>query len=856
MKFFKAYLCLLLFIFPNLEAQVAVVKKGKASTAYLKVSGGSGTAFCIHQSGLFLTNAHVVEEVSHSEKVTLILNSGESNQKAVKATVVRKSSEDDLALLKADSENEKFNPLSIGNSNDSYETQEVFTFGFPLGSALASDEGSDPAISVTMGRINSLRKKEGILDMLQLDAVLTKGNSGGPILNTSGEVVGVVVSGVMGLGLNFAIPTNKLVSFLKIPHIEFIPPKLNLNNVFESLPYKAIVSSSLNKNETYQVSLSLKTSAGTKELQLQKNGNIYLAQAPLHKKPNQKVRKLKAIYSNGEVKGTVSKLNLSQSGKAFPLEKIKKINLNKTHEIITNQGNTKKGNVSGLKRVKLNLGDHYIYINLEKSKEIFFEKDSPISQVDYILKVSTGEDDYSEEGVISIDGISTNDLKSKLSTTSSVPPGPELTPEEEVLPIDGIKVISVPSTINDSIRGGNGKYLILSMTKLKKLAIYSISQSKILHYINTPESNILYSASRTKLVVIAPTSGIISRYDLFTGKKELTKKLPFSGIPQRAVMGMSSEGPLLIRWAVGSSALDRAHYSFLDLFSLKMISEKPIRSRNSSYRNQEFLRASADGSVFGAWCTSHSPSGLIVLTKIDNTLQMKSDHTSVGQVVPNSSGDQIFTGKGIYTNELKRIFPQYSGHFIPAITGSYFFGMNRGKSDRHSSHHNQGYTSMNVFSLGTDTALAKHSFPKEAGTLSPSMGFSQKTDFTLDKRINFHPSLNRIVYIPTSNDKLVVQVFSIESILRKSGIDYLFVSSQALLSTTPNRNYKYQIKVLSKSGGVKYVLESGPSGMTVSSKGLVSWSTPRDFTEEESVIILIKDSSGQEVYHSFTIKPT
>lgn len=845
-----------------MASQAETVKKGKTSTVYLEVSGGSGTAFCIHSSGLFITNAHVVEGVSSSEKVTLILNSGEAKQKKVKARVVRTDAQKDLALLQADRIDGGFQSLAIGDSSKSYETQQVYTFGFPLGSALSTKRGASPAISVTMGRINSLRKKDGELDTIQLDAVLTQGNSGGPVLNEKGEVVGVVVSGVMGLGLNFAIPTNKLLSFLKKPHIEPSFPKLTSKNLDENLSYKVSISSSLGKTERYDVSLTLKTSSSEKSYQLRKVGNEYSRRIALVKKASKKSQKLRALFSSGEVSGTASGMRLSQSGLNLDTDNIERIDVKGAHKVLTTDGESKGGRVSGLERVEMDFGGYSVHFDLSKAEELVFEKASTLSRVDYVLKVKNGQDEYVKEGVLEVEGSDAGPVTSAYqnkserssSSTSSSSKSESYLPKEEVVSINGIKVVSAPSAISNVIQGGGGGYLVLSMPKLKKLAVFSIAQSKIINYISTPESNVYYAVGRTKLIMVAPNAGIISRYNLITGEKELTKKLPFSGVAQRTSMGMNTEGPLLVRWAIGTSALDRAHYSFLDISSFKLLNANPLRARNSSYRNQEYLRSSADGSVIGAWCTSHSPSGLLAMVNIDNTINVRYDHTSVGHVVPNASGDYLFTGKGIYTNELKRFLPQFSNHFVPAIVGNYFFGLVRENSDRHSSR-GRDYGAMDVFSLGTDTPLAKHAFPKEVGKLSSATGFAQKSDFTMDKRINFNPSLNRIVYIPQTNDKLVVEVFSIEAILRKSGIDYLFAASQPHVSARPGSSYRYPIEVLSKNGRVSYVLESGPSGMRVSNEGVVTWSVPRSFDSEESVIVLVRDGSGQEIFHSFTIKP-
>src|SRR5437870_8192162 len=93
---------LFLLLSPSAWAQeptkASIVRQAKAATTLVEVGGGlkHGSAFCIHQSGLFLTNDHVVRGV---KEVKLILHPGLKNQQILKARVVRSDSEEDLALL-------------------------------------------------------------------------------------------------------------------------------------------------------------------------------------------------------------------------------------------------------------------------------------------------------------------------------------------------------------------------------------------------------------------------------------------------------------------------------------------------------------------------------------------------------------------------------------------------------------------------------------------------------------------------------------------------------------------------------------------------------------------------------------
>ena len=105
----------------------------------------------------------------------------------------------DLAYISIDS-SRTFTPIAVGDSDEVRVGAEVIAIGFPLGSTL----GSEPTVSVISAKRD---------DRLQTDASLNPGNSGGPLLNMYGQVIGVVVSrveedsaGVIG----FAIPINEV----------------------------------------------------------------------------------------------------------------------------------------------------------------------------------------------------------------------------------------------------------------------------------------------------------------------------------------------------------------------------------------------------------------------------------------------------------------------------------------------------------------------------------------------------------------------------------------------------------------------------------------------------------------------
>ncbi|HLK57477.1 MAG TPA: S1C family serine protease, partial [Chthonomonadaceae bacterium] len=205
------------------DAPPEVVERGKRATALVEAAGGRqfGTAFCIERTGFFLTNEHVAGVPGTT--VTLVLQPGEKAQQVLTAHVIRTDKEADLALLRVDNP-PALTALNLGSIGGLGETQAVLAFGYPFGKDLAVTATEYPSVTVSTGRITALRKSAGELQEIQVDAALNPGNSGGPLLNEQGQVIGVVHMGIRDSGVHFAIPVSRVQQILSASEITFAPP--------------------------------------------------------------------------------------------------------------------------------------------------------------------------------------------------------------------------------------------------------------------------------------------------------------------------------------------------------------------------------------------------------------------------------------------------------------------------------------------------------------------------------------------------------------------------------------------------------------------------------------------------------
>ena len=201
----------------DMDLSPAQLARCKAATVFVDLGKeGSGSGFFVHACGLFVTNRHVVEAAANPAEIKIVLNSGQADQKAVKARTVALSEDADLALLKTD-EPLSIEPLPLANGDGLTELSKVIVFGYPFGKMLAEGDTPFPTMSLNVGRISALRRDAGSLERIQLDAAANPGNSGGPVVNKDGKVLGIIASGIPGALVSFAIPSGKLLDLLKQP---------------------------------------------------------------------------------------------------------------------------------------------------------------------------------------------------------------------------------------------------------------------------------------------------------------------------------------------------------------------------------------------------------------------------------------------------------------------------------------------------------------------------------------------------------------------------------------------------------------------------------------------------------------
>jgi S1-C subfamily serine protease len=167
-----------------------------------EIPQGAGSGFIWNMDGYIVTNAHVMQQ---SSKALVYLA---DNSAPLEANLVGISKDKDIAVLKVKARANRMKPIMVGSSNDLQVGQKVFAIGNPFG----LDQTLTTGVISGLGREIKSPTGEKIKNVIQTDAAINKGNSGGPLLDSAGRLIGIntAIYSPSGLnaGIGYAIPVD------------------------------------------------------------------------------------------------------------------------------------------------------------------------------------------------------------------------------------------------------------------------------------------------------------------------------------------------------------------------------------------------------------------------------------------------------------------------------------------------------------------------------------------------------------------------------------------------------------------------------------------------------------------------
>ncbi len=826
-----------------------VAEIGKGATAMVKVAvargNNYGTAFCVHGSGIFVTNDHVVAG-ANSKEITLFLNPSLPTQRKVTAKVVRLDKEHDLAILRAAGVSD-LPVLDFGSADELTETDEIIAFGFPFGTLLSENEIDPPAVSVNVGSVTSLLKHGSAVQRVQVDAVLNPGNSGGPLLNRRARVVGVVKAGIAGAQVNFAIPIEFVEKLVSQPIVEFNPPSVATAAAAGPVVFEARVDEILPSDSPLNVELSLQEPEGAaRRFPMQPDRGVYRTTAvPLPDAGAAKPIKVVIHFSDNTFIGTMPDRTVLANGENHKLSEFHSLRLRPKAEAIMASGKTIAGPLGGLDAVDLTLGKQPIHVSLADATEMTVSAPKPPSGIRCAVIVHRGDKELVRQTATLV--LMSQPVAAERPVETAPRTAEKGRRKVEVAPIDPAHlekdriVRPLPGAVADLVDGGNGRYLIARLAGQQQLAVFDVSAVKVVKQIPLAEEKVHIAAGAERLVIVFPESKLVHFWNLKTMRRERSVLLPenvtVNGIHQ-VCMGSASSGPLFIYIAPEKRTLS------LDLDTLTTTEVHWTNwAPNNAYGPLE-MRVSPDGSMLIGWGGGWAGSEVAFFNQGKQTGSNPNVRCGLAFALPSADNRYIFVSGGMHARSLAITdIPGLGGAYIvPATEPGYFVGLANMTGWAHVGDKlDSGQISVYNYDRRMLFSLSKLDELKAASPLR------------WEKRIHYYPLAGMLLTVGAEQDRFIVRRVNLVEELARSGADYLVVVSQPPMAKAGGK-FSYKLAIRAKAGGVKVSLESGPDGLTVSPDGQVSWDVPARFAAPEAkVIVAIHDDTGQEVFHTFTV---
>ncbi len=623
------------------QFRAELIERGKKATALVQTGVlWEGSAFCIDKTGLFVTTAHVVHKaLDVNAEIKLVLDTGSASERSLRAKLLRRDDKLDLALLQVvntlaaedfqdvshfvgalarTQRSAGYTALELGKNSDLIELAPIVTLGYPSRSLPPGGRVVAPTVAVTRNHITALRKDQGALVAIQVDSQLDEHFSGGPVLDSSGRVIGVVAATVRGAAMNLAIPVDRLSQFLAAPKIVFDPPPLTdadrNRQVTWTVKLEAPPKGKLPEHVT--VAVTLRDEPGKSRIfaaQPASAGVFKVSLPPLP--PGMKGVQLSARFRTGNPTVTIRTkerevtvggdptLNVRSrdrevtiGGKKIKLSELRAIFGGATPRAETAGGKTISGPIEGLGKARRRSGERIETLDLRDAAEIQISTfDLPVTEVVALVEAKQ------DAKVLSTlrQRIKFSATPSKLPRTvpnvsrpAPAPGGPRRPGNDGVLKLgDALDVDGVPrgagkeiqppagdipaarltpnvtgdkmallerqleGRITDVTVGGGGRYLLLTLQSTRKLAVFDVNAADVVKTIPLASTNVMVAAGAKKILIALPDQKRFERWDLATLKRDGdSRPSPISGPLKALALGSDSDGPALALWYGDASA--------------------------------------------------------------------------------------------------------------------------------------------------------------------------------------------------------------------------------------------------------------------------------------------------------------
>jgi S1-C subfamily serine protease len=549
--------------------------------------------------------------------ITLVFWSGTKKEQSGRAEIVATDPDRDLAILRIRGIKGLPLPLETGPISGLVETTPVFVLGFPFGKLLTTNQ-ANPAITVGNGTVSSLREDEhGEQVIVQIDGALNPGNSGGPVVDGQGRLVGVAVATIKGAGIGLAIPSIQLTKMLE-----------------GRIGATAISTKSVNN--------------GTAEIEVE----VQLVDP---------VNRIRAVWIGHESPSSARQPREVSRGRWTALRPSERVELK-----VDNQVAKGKFTLTSSSKSRLPYVFQAAFMNGE-GRTVYTQP-------------GTFEVDFAAGSPPVVAAQPQPSIDKPVDHPQPAPGGgtaPNLNWTPRKVEAGGKKV-PLPDSVKQVAVGGGGRYLILHLASQRKLAVFDVQQGAVARYLPLAEELIHFAAGATQLAVVYPHAKQLQIWELATGEKLRTVLLPGTVTGDeihQVCMGSATPGPLFVHLPREKRTLA------LDLKRSTTTEVRWNHWGPNNGAGPHQMRASPDGSLLIGWSGSWGGMEMAVFDGGRQVASYDKFEFSSGLfALPSADAKLVFTPWGIASRDLTaaKIPDLKDAYLVPSHEPGYFIAL-RGK---------------------------------------------------------------------------------------------------------------------------------------------------------------------------------
>jgi hypothetical protein len=732
----------------------------------------------------------VLQGVSDPSQVRIIVHPGLKDEHTLAGEAILSRAGVDIAVVVV-TPKEKLDTLRLGRSQKLRETDGVTAFGFPFGNAMVVDGAAHPTVSVSTGKVTAMRRStDDKVVAIQVDASLNPGNSGGPVVDSTGAVVGVSTAGIAGAALNLALPVELVEELVSSPMLVVAKTLPAVGEHDVDKPYIVKGRAFCLHGGRPTVEATLTPGMGKPVLASADGADGF---------------RLSLALPRGAGKVAVDRFHV-------------KITAVRGEFVATAERDVGVGAAGATGSPARDQGGPRAAIEAARLA--------------------------AEQARLKAEQAGKPPEKPKGPARDLLPsePAPRVEFTAAELP-DGKKVVQLPGTAGRIALAGGGRFLLVTIPDDSVLAVVDVCEAKVVKILPMMSPEALVCGSATHIVLVDPKSRILQRYNLEKFARELTAPMPTKGTPVSIAMGWQSTGPLVV------NSGEDTYGGAMEIVDPKSLRVLPFEINGQVRRGKGTeVRVSANGRRICTWSNNVSPTGVGLVVLRGDSAACSYEHDSMAPLRPTADG-LVYAFSKVLRSDLKSTMegPKQRTLYVPAVDESVFLSVEfeegfpgpQRKGPR-----------VNLHMPGDSRSMCLVGEVEEFKSLPNVWGSGSG----MDERIVLVPAAQVLVTLASGNHDLVFRTVDVDALMQKSGVDYLYVKSRPPASVRRGSKLEHNLTLTSKAGGAEASLEHGPEGLKVSKAGVLTWSVPASFEGSNvTVVILLKDATAQEKFFTFQL---